>query len=151
VFERAIESFSERLANWEVLPVDVVPAEELRLGVNDKLVLVHHMENGTTLTACDSQFFFVLRLAETVGELAARVREALGIGEAEFKRIGIIISQDMEPYTTDDGVVLTGEMAVKEAIQSYRRKEITEPKLVILHPPGRAKSRRREEVLKIYN
>jgi len=135
---------------WETVRVDIVPKEQATLRPDEELSIIHHLDSGNPLKFIDSPFYFVFKRSETAADLLTRIRECLKLNETEFKRISLLMSHHKEPFTAEDGVILKGDVTLQEAVDGYRRKEITNPYFFLLHPHGKAPSRRREEGVKIY-
>jgi hypothetical protein len=141
---------SDSLCSSEILRVDVVPDDQLRLQENCKLVETVFLNHGTILTAVGSPFFFALKMDETCEDLSERMKNGLKLKDGEFRRLTLMISQEDRPFALSSGVIVKGTATVQELLEGAKPLAITDPHLFVV---GRAtqKSHIPDESVKIYN
>jgi ubiquitin carboxyl-terminal hydrolase 7 len=150
-FEKVVTDMNYRPQHWETVRIDVIPDDQR--GPDVHLLQGCFMIQETYLRGIGNPFFFPLKKDEKVPEFAQRLRIALKIGEAEFKKMSLLVSKE-KAASTASGVVLKGGKTVEETIASLGPPDRAYPfKLAVIQPSTTRSyyTSRGDESVKIYN
>jgi hypothetical protein len=150
-FEKLVKDMNYKPHQWETIRIDVLPEDQR--GPDVYLFEGCFMIQENYLKATGNPFFFPLKKDEKVPEFAQRLRVALKIGEAEFKKTSLLVSRE-KPTSTASGVTLKGAKTVEETIASLGTLDQAFPFKLAVIQPSTTKSyytSRGDESVKIYN
>jgi hypothetical protein len=145
-FGNTVIHTSYRPQHWETLRIDLVPDDQQQPGT--RLLEGAFMIQSSYFEATGNPFMFSLRPGEAVPEFSVRLRDALKMSEAQFKKVNLMVSRE-KPTSAAAGVALKGSTTVEELIALLGSGQLRLS--VVLPSMSSSHSHKRDESIKIYN